>query len=207
MEKIWFKDFRGFINESNFLIFFPHQEMSFSAQLNAILRFSIYLSLIVFVIKKDSAILFAPILTAILTYMLYTVETNKQMNDRRVLEHMKLREDKHTRAVCQPPTLQNPFMNVLISDIKDNPTRAPACKWKGNVKKEAKKYFEHNLYRDVDDIFQKNASDRQWYTTPSTTIPNDANGFAKWLYATDHTCKEGNGDACYRQLYKGNTHH
>lgn len=203
MEKIWFKDFRGFITEANFLVFFPNQEMTFAEQLNAILRFAIYLSLIVLVVKKDTSILFAPILTAILTYMLYTVDHNKKVNDKSILEKMQLREDTKEKTLCQPPSLDNPFMNVLISDIKDNPTRPPACKWKGNIKKEAKKYFDHKLYRDVDDVFQKNASDRQWYTTASTTIPNDATGFAKWLYGSDRSCKEGNGNTCYRNMYKG----
>ena len=201
MEQIWFKDLRGFMTEANFMIFFPSTGMSFAEQLNAILRFSIYLSLIIMLVKKDTAILFAPILCAIITYLLYSVEETKKTNDSRILEGMHLREEKQTRNVCQKPTPDNPFMNVLMSDYKDNPTRASACKLQGRAKNEAKRYFDRNLYRDVDDIFQKNASDRQWYTNPSTTIPNDASGFAQWLYGTPPTCKEGNGSKCYRNLH------
>ena len=41
-------------------------------------------------------------------------------------------------------------------------------------------------------------SSRQFYTNPSTTIPNDQEAFAKWLYYNpEKTCKEGNGLECY----------
>ena len=175
--------------------------MTFAEQLNALLRFTIYLSLIIMLVKKDTSILFAPILMAILTYLLFTVDEQKKQNDKKVLEGMQLREDKQTRKVCQKPTEHNPFMNVLISDYSTNPSRPKACRLEGKVKREAKHFFNKNLYRDVDDIFQKNASDRQWYTTPNTTIPNDATSFAKWLYKVPPTCKEGNGGKCYANTY------
>jgi hypothetical protein len=201
MEQIWFVDIRGFMNEHNFLTFFPSSEMTFAEQLNALLRFTIYLSLIVMLVKKDTSILFAPILMAILTYLVYTVDQQKKMNDKHVLEQMQLREDRKTKQVCQAPSENNPFMNVLISDYSANPQRPKACRLEGKTKRDATKYFERNLYRDVDDVFQKNASDRQWYTTPSTTIPNDAIHFANWLYKTPPTCKEGNGMTCYKNTY------
>ena len=53
-----------------------------------------------------------------------------------------------------------------------------------------------NLYKDVSDIFSKNNSQRQFYTTPVTTIPNDQGSFADWLYKTPPTCKENNGNQC-----------
>ena len=56
--------------------------------------------------------------------------------------------------------------------------------------------FEHNVYRDVDDVFDRRSSSRQFFTTPNTTIPNDQSGFAKWLYERGPTCKDGDGDVC-----------
>lgn len=202
MEHIWFKDIRGFMTENNFLTFFPASDMSFSEQLNAIMRFAIYLSIVVYIIKHDTKIFFAPILMGILTYMMYTVDVKNKYNDKQVMETMGMRHDPIRREYCQKPTRDNPFMNVLISDIKDNPNRPRACRLDGKTKKEAKKYFDVNLYRDVDDVFQKKASDRQYYTMPSTTIPNNAGDFAKWLYGTPgKTCKEGNGSSCYVNLH------
>lgn len=201
MEQIWFKDLRGFMTESNFLTFFPSSAMTLAEQLNALMRFTIYLSLIVYLVKNDTTIFFAPILMGVLSYAIYTVDKKHKVNDKRVIENMGMREDRLTKRLCQPPSKDNPFMNVLISDYKDNPTRPKACQLSSRVKKESTKYFNHNLYRDVGDVFQKNASDRQFYTTPSTTIPNDMDSFAKWLYKTPSTCKEGNGNKCYVNLH------
>ena len=52
------------------------------------------------------------------------------------------------------------------------------------------KDFNYNLYRDVSDLYNKNNSQRQYYTAPSTTIPNKQTEFAKWLYLAPPTCKE-----------------
>lgn len=201
MEQIWFQDPRGFINESNYFTFFPSSTMTFAEQLNAIMRFSVYVSVVILIIKRDSNILFAPILMGILTFLMWNVDAEHKANDVKVLETLGMCQEKSTRKVCQPPTQENPFMNVLMSDYKDNPKRPAACQFKGRAKKEATTYFNHNLYRDVDDVFRKNASDRQFYTMPSTTIPNEAGTFAKWLYEVPQTCKEGSGTKCYRNMY------
>jgi hypothetical protein len=37
---------------------------------------------------------------------------------------------------------------------------------------------------------------------PSTTIPNDQTAFAKWLYLSPPTCKEGNGAQCVANNYE-----
>ena len=58
-----------------------------------------------------------------------------------------------------------------------------------------------SLFRDVNDLFGKNNSQRQFYTVPGNSIPNDQDTFAKWLYATPKTCKEGNGLQCAANMY------
>jgi hypothetical protein len=94
-------------------------------------------------------------------------------------------------------------MNVLVSDYSINPTRKKACDIrKSNISKQVNEYFNKNLYRSVSDIFNKEASDRQWVTNPVTTIPNDQNDFAEWCYKTKPTCKEGNGNMCYSNTYR-----
>ena len=63
------------------------------------------------------------------------------------------------------------------------------------------KLFSSSLIRDVNDLFGKNNSQRQFYTVPGNSIPNDQDTFAKWLYATPKTCKEGNGLQCAANMY------
>jgi Ca2+/Na+ antiporter len=202
MEKIWYKDIQGLMTEHNFVKFFPTKEMTFAEQLNAILRFSIYFSIVMFIIKKDTNVFMLVLVVALFTFLIYSVDEKNKIKDKQTIEKMGLMQDRYTKEVCQRPTEDNPFMNVLISDIKENPERPRACRYKGKVKADIKKAFDTNLYRDVDDVFQKKASDRQYYTTAITTIPNDVDTYAKWLYMTGKTCKEGNGDRCYTNTYK-----
>jgi hypothetical protein len=44
-------------------------------------------------------------------------------------------------------------------------------------------------------------SQRNYFTMPWTTIPNDQEKFANWLYKNPDTCKE-NQDACIGQNYE-----
>lgn len=205
MEKVWFKDPRNFINEKNYDKFFPSAAMTYAEKLNSILRLSIYFSLIILVLKKDGNILYIPILTCIFTFLLYSNVNAKEKSEEMFLDKMNLYKDPYTKEICQRPTPENPFMNVLMSDYKSNPKRTKACDVShGHIKKEAQQYFNRNLYRDVGDIFQKNASDRNWYTTASTTIPNDDGAFKKYLYKLGPTCKEGSGNACYSMAFRTN---
>jgi hypothetical protein len=96
------------------------------------------------------------------------------------------------------PTSANPFMNVLISEISDNPHRSAAADVTGiKVRNELDSYFETMFASDPGDAFQHMQSQRQWYTMPSTTIPNDVDSLQNWRYRTPgQTCKEGNQEVC-----------
>lgn len=201
MEKIWFKDVKNFINETNFSKFLPTVEMTLSEQLNALLRFSIYFSVVIFLIKKDTNIFLAPLGMAAFTYFIYTVDYNNK-NERKILEKLQVSRDPVTRELCTTPTKDNPFMNVLMHEYSASPSRPGACALNGKVKKDIKNRFDTNLYRDVDDIFHKKASDRQFYTMPNTKIPNDSVEYAKWLYGSSKTCKEGDGIKCYDNTFR-----
>lgn len=203
MEKIWYEDIHHFITKENYYLIWPSKEMAFAEQLNCLMRFSIYFAIVVFLIKKDANILFIPIFMGIFTYYIYMVDTQNKQNEKMLMEKMSVMKDGVTGKTCQIPTANNPFMNVLMTDYVANPQRAKACTITNKVKKNINKHFDDNLFRDIDDIFHKNASDRQFYTTPNTGIPNDQTGFAKWLYGTGPTCKEGNGVMCYKNMDRG----
>jgi hypothetical protein len=204
MEKIWYQDISKFITKDNYSVFFPSSSMSFAEQLNALMRLSLYFSIVMLLIKKDSNVFFIPIFMGLFTFTLWSVDEKNKKSDKELLGKVGLREEYISKELCQKPSKDNPFMNVLVSDYGHNPQRPRACRMEGKVKHEVKKHFDHNLYRDVDDIFHKKASDRQFYTTPSTTIPNDSVGYAKWLYGdqSSSSCKEGNGGRCYSNMYR-----
>lgn len=97
-----------------------------------------------------------------------------------------------------PPTSRNPFMNILLDEIKYNPERPPAASVQDPaVEQVMDDYFRIQWHSDPTDVYGKKQSQRQFITQPSTTIPNDQGSFADWLYRIPgKTCKEGGRNAC-----------
>ena len=95
------------------------------------------------------------------------------------------------------PSKDNPFMNPLLTDYGKD-TFKPSIDSYNNkgVQRVIEKNFEEDLYKDVTDIFGKNNSQRQFFSVPGNSVPNDRDTFMKWLYQTPPTCKEGNGSQC-----------
>ena len=96
------------------------------------------------------------------------------------------------------PTSRNPFMNILINEMKYNPSRPEAESVSDPVVKQTvDDYFRVQWFSDPTDVFGKNQNQRQFVTQPSTTVPNDQGSFANWLYRIPgKTCKEGGREAC-----------
>jgi hypothetical protein len=96
------------------------------------------------------------------------------------------------------PTGPNPFMNVLINEITDNPTRGPAKSiTNSDESRRLSDVFQTKMYGDPTDVFQHNQNQRTWVVQPNTSIPNDQESFQNWLFRVPgRTCKEGNNAAC-----------
>jgi len=96
------------------------------------------------------------------------------------------------------PSPKNPFMNVLIDEIKYKPNRPEAKSVEDPVVKATlDDFFRVNWYSDPTDVFGKSQSQRSFVTMPSTTVPSDRKSYQDWLYKIPgKTCKEGGREAC-----------
>lgn len=107
----------------------------------------------------------------------------------------------------QSPTRQNPFGNVLLTDIDDRPKRPGAPpSFDRDVNREIKKQVKraiqrlnptiHNtsdqLFGDVFEEYRLDQSLRAFYSMPNTKVVNDASAFAKFLYGNMPSSKETN---------------
>jgi hypothetical protein len=102
-------------------------------------------------------------------------------------------------TIVTRPSAANPFMNVLLDEIKYNPTR-PSADFATDPNNTAvlDDFFRVQWTSDPTDVFGRSQGQRQFYTMPSTSIPNDQGSFQNWLYLLPgKTCKEGGRDACY----------
>jgi len=97
------------------------------------------------------------------------------------------------------PTPANPFMNILLTDLKEpNKWRPPVVTaFDPQSKQQLDDFFRIQWFSDPTDVFGKNQGQRQFYTMPSNSIPSDRKSYQEWLYKVPgKTCKEGNGAAC-----------
>lgn len=198
-DPLWVDDITILVNSNKFVEFFPTTQMSRAEKMNAITRFAIYASIVMYLYNRNINSFFFALVTMSVVFLLH--HSNKTSGDVETFdEKAKLIQ---TAEKCVEPTANNPFMNVLLTDYINEPERGEACDTYNNPSVEAKMNdeFNNNLYRDVSNIFNRNNSQRQFYTNPATSIPNKQGDFVNWLYNRPDTCKEGNGQRCIANVY------
>jgi hypothetical protein len=194
--QIWYENLHELYQRDQYLEILPLSNMSFEQQLNAVFRFFVYLGIVLALVQSNYRYLFMMVFAGILTIVLYEYEKVKRVRAERFLRDNDL--DVVQNTVCQRSTVENPFMNPSIVDITENPERPKACRvTTPEVQAVVESNFDARYYQDVNDVFRKNASQREFYTVPNTQIPNDRDTFAKWCYGLGKTCKEGNGLQCW----------
>lgn len=208
-ETIWVKDLNVLFKKENLFKYVPLNSYTNYEKINATMRFTLYLSILLSFIFKNLNYLFIFIICAIVTYLMYINEDKNEENKMKKnienynnyekdpdLKKHKINHKKILRK-CVLPTRNNPFMNVLPTD---NRKRKPACKTYNNqkIKNLVEDKFSKGLYKDINGIYNNENSQREFYTTPNTTVPNKQDEFAHWCYGIPRTCKEGNGEQCVR---------
>jgi hypothetical protein len=179
----WFEDYTILLNKNKLGEFFPTSNMNLNEKMNAIVRCAIYISGALILYSGNLNYIYIGLCALIATYIIYS--------------RKKIENFENGQSIVYP-TKDNPFMNVQMSDYTENPNRESANKVDNTLelRNNITQNFNNKLYRNVGDIFERENSQRQFYTNPITTIPNDQTKFAEWLYKTPPTCKEGNGYQC-----------
>lgn len=146
------------------------------------------------------------------------------MDSKSVEEHIKQTYETQKQVVTstgnkafETPSSKNPFSNVLLTEIHDNPHRksAPPAylksveeeineKTKELIKNENPeiKDIDQRLFTEVGDNFTFDRGMRQFYSMPNTQVVNDQKGFAEFCYGTTISCKEGDEQACERNAFR-----
>lgn len=174
--KFWLSNYKILFNN---LDFFPNKNMSRNELLNSFTRYSIIILMVFFFIGSNANWYYLPLAIIIGCIILYLLDIDKQKDD-------KIQKDKINHK-CREPNINNPYMNILATQEKVD---LPGCNHSNDkIKKDVDKYYKFNLYQNSSDIFDKKHLERQFYTMPVSTIPNDQDGFINWLYKKDGNCK------------------
>jgi hypothetical protein len=175
-DKFWFEDPNILFNQTRLVEFIPLPDHTIEELLNSIFRFSIYISILMYVFKRRILMFLLPVFVSAVTFYVYY--RNK--------EYIDPKDDNS--FPCLRPSSTNPLMNILVSDYGDNQDRKKACD-SFHVKKDIQKYINRTRYRNSFDVLEDEFSERPYYTTAITTIPNNQEDFANWLYKEKDTCK------------------
>jgi len=176
MEDFWVNNYKILFDEWYHI--FPDKNMSRNKILNSLTRFSIITLIIFYFINSSFAWYIIPLI--ILICCIFFGFNNKKIK-------LELESDEiDSKNNCRLSTNNNPYMNVLMND---NLLDLPACKYDKNI---VDNKYKFNLYQNSNDIFDTKNLERQFYTTPVTTVPNNSIKFANWLYKTNGNCKYDN---------------
>jgi len=175
-EQIWFKDPGVLFSPDTWNKFVPTKLMTTAESLNSVVRFSVYFSVILFFASGVSAYLLAIPAVMASTVLLHTLFPNGKTLETFI--------NKAAEGRLTMPTALNPFMNPLLTEIQDNPNRYDAAPTnRKDVKAEIYKAFQKtsDMYMDTTDVFDQTQAMRTFHTLQGATIPNDQEGFLKWL--------------------------
>ena len=188
-DPFWTEDFNVLFSKQRLHEFWPSKQLSFYEQSNAITRFLLYAGVLLsFANKNTIYLLFSVILIILLAIVVKRKElaTKKKLTKTGTFPKLQ----KMIKKNCTEPTNNNPFGNVLMNEYQDNPERNPACDIK-DVENEIKDKFFNDFTQDPFDVYNRKHSQRQFFSTANTEIPNNQSSFAQWLYGNPgQTCKE-----------------
>jgi hypothetical protein len=106
--------------------------------------------------------------------------------------------DDYVNSTCRKPTVDNPYANIVFSDYLDAGNVASPCNVDDDeLPKKSLALYNSSIFRNVDDVFERENSQRLFYTLPINTIPNKQTEFARWLYDTGPRCKEDTSKCTY----------
>ena len=192
-DPFWFDDYTVLYSKNRILQFFPTGKMTFVEKLNAMVRFATYAGLLLFFYNGVIAYIYLPMGMLLISKLLHdhalegmtalpnSLGVAEDQDDDEI--PLKNPVEYRSGTLCVPPTRNNPFMNPLVGDLKDDPTRPPACNVSDpDIKARVNDGYYKNLFRDTNDVFGRDTMARQFITQPSTTYPNDREGYQKWLY-------------------------
>ena len=123
----------------------------------------------------------------------YTIDSEPKNKDKKLNYEL---DQEYKKNKCRKPTADNPYMNIVFSDYLDGSNVPEPCN-SDTSKDNAEYLYNSTIYRNIEDVYERQNSQRLFYTLPITTIPNKQGEFADWLYKTGPQCKENTSKCTY----------
>lgn len=183
-------DPKDVFRSSELLQFWPSASQSARERVSATTRFVLYAVCLVYIITHDARV-FA--LGAVVMAVLYYLWSSNMISDGKMRSSIG---DGRASSIIRPnvtlPTVENSMGNVLLTDYVDYPDR-PAVAWYPSMRTQVQQ-----AWSEIHPFERQRDAERNFYTMPSSTIPNDQTGFAQAAYGKPFApkCHDQGGAAC-----------
>ena len=227
----WSNDPTIIFNKDYILEIWPSPSMTFETKMNAISRLVIILSTLGFIFTMKFHFIIIGLITLAIIFSIYrlrkeTIVTGLKENfaQRRkkmasvpapVLSNPVTLENV-LRSEFHPTTKKNPFGNVLLTDIMDDPNRRAAAPSfnpavsddiTNAVKKQTQMLYpdikntNKQLYGDLYDNYQLDTDMMQrFYTTANSRVTNDQGAFSTYLYGKMPSGKDSGPEGAFARV-------
>lgn len=207
-EIIWYQNPNILVERNNLLKFVPCSYYTLEENINAIIRFFIYFTLILIILGYKFSATLILILPCIITIILYPYlqlkmqqhinsknhSTNEQMynnivplyGDNNTNRNSKdSNNNNNNQSTPLLPTQNNPFINDMPG--KNVYLGKPKIEIIANNNEQIVELYQNNISNDPNNIYKKNNSQRQFYTTPDRNYNGQ---FENFLFKLPPTFKE-----------------
>ncbi len=158
------------------------------------MRIVVIITLVLFVYRRSFVILLLPVFVGGLSiYFSKYNEILSKSKSKNVKTSIKFNKFLGRPSECTLPTIDNPTMNFMMSDYRDNPNKPEACDTVNDpeVKELMDKYLNYGVYRDSDDVYNNQKRHERFYTMPTTSLNGEKYAqFRDWVYNSKKSCKE-----------------
>jgi hypothetical protein len=213
--QFWTNEPTILFNKEYMLDLWPSSNMNYEQKLNAITRLIILVSILGYILTMSTRIIFVGIITLVIIFALFKMKkqkiTKEMLNEGFTVQGNEVTGmfDK-TMSTTNPVTLEtvlksefkegtkrNPFSNVLLTEIMDEPDRKSAPpsfnpdvdeKITKDVKRSVQllnpdiKNTSKQIFGDLYQEFNLDQSNRVFFSTANTKVANDQGAFAQFLY-------------------------
>lgn len=209
-EVFWFNNPKILFNKNHIGKLWPNKDLDYTSKLNAVTRLILVLAIFGLFTGNYMKILMATVVTLVIIVIMHNSKKSelikRQLKEKIIKEGFSNPEPsiEYKPNVTQP-TKNNPLMNVLLTDIKDNPER-PAAQPSFNPTVESKINEsagnvgpDPKLFTDLGDAISFEQSMQRFYTTANSRVANDQTAFAEFCYGNMPSCKSGDDIACLKE--------
>jgi hypothetical protein len=232
--QFWSNDPTVLFNKDYIFELWPTTNMCYEQKLNAISRLIILITILGYISTMSKRVLVVGLLTLVVIFVLFKMrkqKVTKEMLDEGFRNaQINVQGSPISDSYINPVTLdsvlktefkegnkKNPFSNVLLTQIMDEPDRKSAPPSFNvdvseditrNIKKEVQmlnpgiKNTDKQLYGDMWQNFELDQSNRVFYSTPNSEVePGNQSAFGQYLYNTlKFSAKESTPEGAFSRV-------